>query len=669
AGTLITYLQNESADTLAGGAGSDFLVGVSGYNSYDYASYADAVGAVTVNLQTGRASETGGAVDTLVGIGGIIGSDFGDSIRGNEYGNNLSGGAGNDTLTGGVGGSDLINAGDGTGDLVYFEGSAISISFFSVGTTTRATATRGASDIGTVDRAEFFQGTGGHDYAQIFSTGTNSPLFFDGAGGNDTIESDTNAHLFFADYRSGSAVHGVTVDLALGVAQDRHGGTDSLSGVLNVAGSYQADSLLGDDNNNILRPFDGLDAINGGNGTDMVDYAGAAGAVSVNLAIGRGFNAAGGDADTLISIENARGGDGADTLLGSSGHNLLAGGAGSDSLIGADGNDTVDYSSALAEVTVNLASARAQDGLGGTDSLSGFEAALGSSFNDSLLGASAAESLFGDSGDDTISGAGGHDWLDGGSGTDSLAGGEGNDTFFAASGSGGGFGGGFTYPDPASLADTMLGGNGDDLFIVSSSTTLVIDGGTGHDTIEWAGSSGPVMPTFYADGAAGSENDALSFMGPPGLFDNVTGIEALRITGASPYIELSASIIQAMSDTDSLAIYGSGAITFTDEGWFQGTNIGPMLTFTNGMVTVAASSALTVIGAAAGPTESNDVMVGTASANRLFGLGGNDTLNGLDGNDTLNGGSGADCMNGRNGDDFFHVDNALDLVLEAGGGG
>ncbi|MFM7688583.1 MAG: FG-GAP-like repeat-containing protein, partial [Alphaproteobacteria bacterium] len=237
AGTLITYLQNESADTLAGGAGSDFLVGVSGYNSYDYASYADAIGAVTVNLQTGRASETGGAVDTLVGIGGIIGSDFGDSIRGNEYGNNLSGGAGNDTLTGGVGGSDLINAGDGTGDLVYFEGSAISISFFSVGTTTRATATRGASDIGTVDRAEFFQGTGGHDYAQIFSTGTNSPLFFDGAGGNDTIESDTNAHLFFADYRSGSAVHGVTVDLALGVAQDRHGGTDSLSGVLNVAGS------------------------------------------------------------------------------------------------------------------------------------------------------------------------------------------------------------------------------------------------------------------------------------------------------------------------------------------------------------------------------------------------------------------------------------------------
>ena len=669
-GTLLTYVQNEVADTLAGGGGSDSLIA-----AY-YVSYADAAGAVTVNMQTGRATESDGGADSLARIEGVIGSAFGDSIRGGSAADDLFGGGGNDTLTGGIGRSDQINAGDGTGDLVYFEGTAISVEISGsyglsgAGVSPHsASVWQGGAIVATVTEMELLLGTAGHDVAQVIGTGTSSPLFFDGAGGDDTIESYTNSPFFFADYRSGSAAHGVTVDLALGVAQDRHGGTDSLSGVLNVAGSYQADSLLGDDNNNILRPFDGQDLLNGGNGTDMVDYAGAAGAVSVNLDIGRGFNAAGGDADTLISIENARGGDGADTLLGSGGHNLLAGGAGSDSLIGADGNDTVDYSSALAEVTVNLASARAQDGLGGTDSLSGFEAALGSSFNDSLLGASAAESLFGDSGDDTISGAGGHDWLDGGSGTDSLVGGEGNDTFFAASDSGGGFGGGYPFPGPASSADTMLGGNGDDLFIVSSSTTLVIDGGTGHDTIEWSGSSGPVMPTFYADGADGSENDALSFMGPPGLFDNVTGIEALRITGASPYIALSASIIEAMSDTDSLAIYGSGAITFTDEGWTEGPVIGSMRNFTNGLVTVAASSTLQVQGNVQMPTDGNDVMVGTASANQLFGLGGNDTLNGLDGNDMLNGGSGADCMNGGNGDDFFHVDNALDLVLEAGGGG
>lgn len=663
-GTISGISINDN-DSLLGGAGDDWLMSDIGNDTMDggigndWASYAAASNGVTIDLANGSA-QGGHGTDRLINIEAALGGTGNDSLLGN---------AADNTLSGGAGGYDVIDAGDGMGDLVYFQGSAISISFFSVGTTTSATVTRGASDLGSVARAEIFQGTGGNDFAQIFSTGTNSPLFFDGAGGNDTIQSDTNARFFFADYRSGSAAHGVTVDLALGIARDRHGGTDSLSGVLNVAGSYQADSLLGDDNNNILRPFDGLDAINGGNGTDMVDYTDAAGAVSVNLAIGRGFNAAGGDADTLISIENARGGDGADTLLGSSGDNLLAGAGGSDSLAGGAGNDTVDYSSALAEVTVNLASARAQDGLGGTDSLSGFEAALGSGFNDSLLGAAAAESLFGDSGDDTIQGAGGHDWLDGGNGNDSLAGGEGNDTFFAAAGSGG-YGGGFIPPGQASPADTMRGGEGDDHFIVSSSTTLVIDGGTGNDTIEWAGSFGPVMLTFYADGADGSENDALSFMQPlPGLFDNVTGIEALRITTSSPSITLSASVIQAMSDTDSLAIYGSGTITFTDEGWFQGPNIGSMLTFTNGAVTVTASSALTVIGSAAGPTESNDSMVGNASSNQLFGLGGNDTLNGLEGNDTLNGGIGADCLDGGNGNDFFYVDNALDLVLEAGGGG
>jgi Ca2+-binding RTX toxin-like protein len=528
-GTLITYLQNESADTLAGDAGSDSLVGISGYNSYDYASYADVVGAVTVNLQTGRTSETGGAVDTLVGIGGIIGSDFGDSIRGNENGNNLSGGAGNDTLTGGAGGYDVIDAGNGTGDLVYFEGSAISISFFgtSMGSGASdishgATVTRGGSQIASVTGMEVLQGTAGHDDAEVFSTGTGSALSFDGAGGNDTIEGFGPAPFFFADYRSGSAAHGVTVDLALGIAQDRHGGIDSLLQVRNVAGSYLADSLLGDDNNNIFRPYDGLDVIDGGNGTDMVDYTGAAGAVSVNLAIGRGFNASGADADTLISIENARGGDNDDTLLGSGGDNLLAGGAGADNLAGSGGNDTVDYSAATSAVTVNFGTERAQDGLGGTDSLSGFEAALGSDFHDSLLGGSGVESLFGARDDDTLHGANGNDVLDGGEGSDSLSGGIGDDTLFAASGPGGEI-------NYLSTADTLLGGEGNDLLLASPemlfspSVTGLFNGEGGDDTVLGSASSDTLL--------GGSGHDVIEGRGG---FDSIRGgdgNDALTVAG------------------------------------------------------------------------------------------------------------------------------------------
>ncbi|MCA3368520.1 MAG: VCBS repeat-containing protein [Roseomonas sp.] len=671
-GTLITLLQNDRSDTLAGGAGSDSIVGrIAGFD-YDYASYADAVGAVSVDLQTGRAFETGGAVDTLVGIGGIIGSDFGDSILGNANNNNLSGGAGNDTLTGGAGGYDAFDAGDGTGDLVYFEGAAISVNFVSGGTTTRADVTRGGADIGLVTGAEILQGTVGNDTAQVSSTGTDSPLLFDGAGGDDIIQvsSFSALPLFFVDYRSGTAASGVTVDLTAGFGLDRYGGTDSLIGVTNVGGSNLADTLLGSDADNIFRLYEGNDLVNGGNGVDMVDYTGA-GDVVINLGAGRSWVDWVGESDTLISIENARGGDGDDTIHGSNGDNYLIGGAGDDYLNGGLGNDTVDYSPATAAVTVDLEARIAHDGIGGTDRLepSYNEAFIGSRFNDVLVGSFFSESLYGVVGDDTIQGAGGHDWLDGGSGTDSLAGGEGNDTFFAAAGSGG-FSGGSTYPGLASPADTIRGGEGDDHFIVSSSTTLVIDGGIGNDTIDWAGSSGPMMPMGYGDGADGSDGHALSFMGPlPGLFDNVTGIEALRITDSSPSISLSAAIIQAMSDTDSLAIYGSGTITLTDEGWTQGPDASGAKVFTNGLVSLTTATTLQVNGNFLSPTDFDDMLVGTGSANQLSGLDGNDTLNGQDGNDMLNGGLGADCMDGGNGNDFFHVDNALDLVLEAGAGG
>jgi serralysin len=44
---------------------------------------------------------------------------------------------------------------------------------------------------------------------------------------------------------------------------------------------------------------------------------------------------------TLRSIENAIGGDGADTIIGTLGANRLAGGAGNDSINAAGGNDTI----------------------------------------------------------------------------------------------------------------------------------------------------------------------------------------------------------------------------------------------------------------------------------------------------------------------------------------
>lgn len=65
----------------------------------------------------------------------------------------------------------------------------------------------------------------------------------------------------------------------------------------------------------------------------------------------------------------------------------------------------------------------------------------------------------------------------------------------------------------------------------------------------------------------------------------------------------------------------------------------------------------------------NNVITGGAGNDRLIGGAGNDALNGRAGNDVLNGGTGVDAMSGGADNDIYFVDNPLDKVNEAIGGG
>jgi Ca2+-binding RTX toxin-like protein len=67
--------------------------------------------------------------------------------------------------------------------------------------------------------------------------------------------------------------------------------------------------------------------------------------------------------------------------------------------------------------------------------------------------------------------------------------------------------------------------------------------------------------------------------------------------------------------------------------------------------------------------EGSDTLLGGSAAETLLGEADADLLDGGGGNDALNGGTGADTMLGRAGNDFFVVENAGDIVSEAGGTG
>ncbi len=179
-----------------------------------------------------------------------------------------------------------------------------------------------------------------------------------GGGGDDVILGGPGFDV--ADYSGASA--GVYVDLATGTASD-DAGIDTLSGIDGIIGSQYDDYLYGDGTANLIDGKGGNDELSGGDGDDRVYGSGgndrlflgqgndiASGGrgvdevtyesrVSVNLTAGTATNAGG--ADTLDTIENVTGSDGADTLRGSSAANVLNGGGGNDKLYGADGNDTV----------------------------------------------------------------------------------------------------------------------------------------------------------------------------------------------------------------------------------------------------------------------------------------------------------------------------------------
>jgi serralysin len=151
-----------------------------------------------------------------------------------------------------------------------------------------------------------------------------------------------------------------------------------------------------------------LQTIWDGGGTDTISAANQTRNAFINLNAGS-FSSIGarGSADAKdnvaiaygVTIENATGGSGNDTIYGNGVANFLRGGDGNDYIWGADGNDTL----------------------------------YGENGNDTLSGGDGNDYLWSGNGNDYLSGDSGDDSMYGGTGNDSMYGGAGNDLYIVDS--------------------------------------------------------------------------------------------------------------------------------------------------------------------------------------------------------------------------------------------
>ena len=629
------------SNRLTGGAGADLLDGREGFDTADYSGSA---AAVQVDLALSVQASTGDAAgDRLVGIEGLTGSAFDDTLSGTGIAEALYGGAGADRLDGrggddllqGGAGADVLVGGDGV-DTVDYSGNATAVS---INLQTGASS-GGDAEGDRFDGVERFIGTGfadtliGDGGDQILVGGAGGDRI-DGAGGFDTL------------VYSGSAA-AVKVNLATGAVSGGDAQGDSISGIEAVVGSGFADTLTGDAGANRIEGGGGSDTIDGGAGADLMIGGAGDDSYVVDNAGDQVIEALGGGTDivrtSLAMLTLAEGvedlsytgssalaGTGnaldnslygkalGDALYGLDGDDKLVGGAGADLLDGGAGRDQADYTKSTA-ITVNLATNVNQGGEAEGDRLFNIETVIGSNYADSITGSDnvlVGDMLYGRGGDDVLVGGAGDDQLDGGSGN-----------------------------------DVLRGGTGNDLYVVFEAGDQVIEAaGEGRDRIRTAANNytlGANIEELVYTGTVGATltgNALDNFLVGAGGEDRLAGGDG-------------ADMLRGGSGGDVLD-GGAGADTVDYAGSLGGVLVNlRSQTATGGDAT---GDKLVSIENAQG-SSFDDTLLGSAGANVLTGGAGADTLSGDDGNDTLWGGIGADRLDGGKNEDLLYGEDGGDTL-------
>jgi len=628
-GASNTLYGGDGNDTLTGNLDGDYLDGATGVNLADYSARTESLtvdlSAVSKNIYKTGSSPTSTNSDTLNNLQNINTGSGNDTITGNSANNTIKAGSGNDIISG------------GTGDDVLY---------------------------GEMGNDTFIGGTGNDTFIGGTSTSVDS--------GNDT-----------ADYTS--ALFSINANLTTGtvVGNAATEGTDTLYGIENIIGSSGNDTIRGKvgvantlsgaaGNDTLYGGLDG-DYLDGGTGTNSVDYSSESANISINLSNSQANYTGSATYDTLVNLQNAIAGSGNDTLIGKSGTvNTLKGGLGDDLLTGnfdgdmlegEDGVDTLAYGSETASLSVDLS----LQSIAKTASLANKD-----TFN-------TIEFIQTGSGADTITQSASSDVnsfsIDGGSGIDTIDYGAllENITLTLAGAS-----------DATVVVGTVGGGNDDVIrnienvkgskvadTITGDTLSNIIYGNEGTDTLSGEGGNDTLYGGADNDilyGGAGSDN----LYGDAG--DDTIVIAASDIdgsadrydggTGSSDTIDYS---ILHVNENLTVTLNGSSAGSATTSNASIGTdalyNIENVIAGSGNDTLNGDSEANILIGNAGA-----DTLKGGAGADTLYGddslntLSGNDILEGGDGDDSLYGGGGDDTLRGGAGNDTFNGGSGIDTL-------
>lgn len=664
---------NANANVLTGNAGNDTLTGSGGNDTYIFGN-AWGNDALTEITSGGTDSLDFSAVTTnlTVTVGsGAITDGTSHLTQSSTSAENVTTGSGNDTFVFQDAASlaGAVNPGTGTNTLDYSAyTTAVTVNLLAgtaSGTTAAPSFTNvlggsGNDSLTGDNNANIITGNGGND--TLTGLGGNDTYKFSNNWGNDTLVEATGGGTDTLDFSA--ATTALTFTIGTGNVTD---GTNTVAqsntSAENLIGGTNADSFVFQDGASLNG------SINGGTGTNALDYSAYTTAVTVDLSGGTATGAT-----TVSNISNVIGGSGSDSLTGDGNANNLTGQAGNDTLTGNGGNDTYSFGNAWGQDTVNEATG------GGTDTLSFAAVTSALTFN---IGANSitdgtntvaqpdtiAENLIGGTNADTFvfqDAASTAGTIDGGTGTNTL-----DYSAYTTAVTVNLLAGTATGTAGVSNISTVLGGSGNDT-LTGDNNDNVFNGNAGDDSLTGNGGD----DTYKFNDNWGHDTFTEATTGGTDTLDFSTVTSNVTFTiGTSNVTDGTNTVTQGDTSAES-TIAGAGDDTFvfpdgaSTSGALNGgggsntldysaytTAVSVNLLTSTATGTASVVSFANVIGGTGNDSltgdDSNNILTGNAGNDSLTGNAGDDTLTANDGNDTLTGNAGDDSLSGGAGDDTY----------------